>query len=453
MKKLYLTIFTFTIFNTGNAQLNSNLLFNWDDPNLIGSSMYDNTYNECWALTINNREIAIIGSTAGTHFFDITDPQNSIEVAFVSGGSTGSGIIHRDYHDYNEYLYAVCDEGNTSTLQIIDISNLPNSVSIVYDSDSLFQRAHNIFIDTATAKLYACAVKHINPVSYTAMDIYSLSNPISPNLIYTYNEVGHVHDAYVRNDTAFLNCGNDGLRIVDFHYLDFSGGIEPVELASLNSYPDAGYNHSGWLSENGNIYAMQDENHGFDVKILDVSDFNNITVISNFNSGTNPQCMAHNGIIKDELLYISYYHDGLRIFDISDPYNPTQVSYYDTYLPNSYNSYKGAWGVYPFLPSGNIIVSDMQTGLYILDCNIHINSNKIISNKSHIYPNPVSEYFTIHSSANMIEIFDITGKIITQKSILNKETIHRKNILSGSYFYKLLDEKNNEINTGKIIFK
>ena len=34
---------------------------------------------------------------------------------------------------------------------------------------------------------------------------------------------------------------------------------------------------------------MMDENHGYDVKILDVSDFNNITEISIFNSGTNPQ--------------------------------------------------------------------------------------------------------------------------------------------------------------------
>ena len=67
-----------------------------------------------------------------------------------------------------DYLYVVCDEGSSSTLQIIDVSNLPNSVNTVYDSNQLFTKSHNIFIDTATAKLYACA-------SNTAMDIYSLS--------------------------------------------------------------------------------------------------------------------------------------------------------------------------------------------------------------------------------------------------------------------------------------
>ena len=52
---------------------------------------------------------------------------------------------------------------------------------------------------------------------------------------------------------------------------------------------------------------MQDENHGYDVKILDVSDVSNITVISTFNSGVDPQSMAHNGIIKDNYVYIPYY--------------------------------------------------------------------------------------------------------------------------------------------------
>ena len=46
--------------------------------------MYDNTYNECWGFKINDHEIAVIGSTAGTHFFDVTDPQNSIEVNICS---------------------------------------------------------------------------------------------------------------------------------------------------------------------------------------------------------------------------------------------------------------------------------------------------------------------------------------------------------------------------------
>ena len=453
MKHIILTLTTCFISTFSFSQLNANLLFHWEDSTLVGSSAYDNTYNECWGFKINETEIAVIGSTEGTHFFDVTDPQNSTEVAFVAGSYTGSGVIHRDFHDYNGYLYVVCDEGSTSTLQIMDISNLPNSVSTVYDSDSLFQKSHNIFIDTASAKLYVCAVKHNNPSSFKAMEIYSLSNPILPNLIYTYDEVGHVHDAYVLNDTAYLNCGNDGFKIVDFHYLDLPGGMAPTELATLTSYPDAGYNHSGWLSDDGNTYAMQDENHGYDVKLLDVSDFNNISVISTFNSGMNAQCMAHNGIIKGDLLYLAYYHDGLRIIDISDPSTPTQVSNYDTYSPSSYNSYKGAWGVYPNLPSGNIIVSDMQSGLYILDCTIPVNTIESINPHFNIYPNPTKDCFNVNTQANRIEIYDISGRKIMNKTIFTERKIYREDISNGLYIYRLYNEKEKQIENGKIIFE
>ncbi|MAX69373.1 MAG: hypothetical protein CMP60_06790 [Flavobacteriales bacterium] len=447
MKNLILTLTTCFLSILSFSQLNSTLLFHWDDSTIIGSASYDNSYNECWGFKVNNTEIAVIGSTEGTHFFDVTDPQNSTQVAFVAGAYTGSGVVHRDYHDYQGYLYIVCDEGwSTSTLQIVDISNLPTSVNIVYDSDSLFNTSHNIFIDTATSKLYACA-------SNSAMDIYSLDIPTLPNLIYSYTDVGHVHDAYVRNDTAYLNCGNDGFRIVDFHYLDLPGGMAPTELASFTSYPDAGYNHSGWLSDDGTIYAMQDENHGYDVKIIDVSDFNNITVLSNLNSGQNAQSMAHNGIIKGNLLYLAYYHDGLRVFDISNPSNPIQVCNYDTYSPASYNSYKGAWGVYPYLPSGNIIVSDMQSGLYVLDCTVPVNSVKNINQNLNIYPNPTKDYFNVNIDAKRIEIYDISGRKITQKIIEIENKFYREDIVNGLYIYRLFNKRDLEIENGKIIFE
>jgi hypothetical protein len=99
MKKTLILFLTITTIIC-SAQQNATQLFNWQDTTLVGSWAYDNTYNECWGFEVNNREIAVIGSTAGTHFFDITDPVNSIEIAFVEGAYTGQGVIHRDYHDF-----------------------------------------------------------------------------------------------------------------------------------------------------------------------------------------------------------------------------------------------------------------------------------------------------------------------------------------------------------------
>ncbi|MDC3032225.1 choice-of-anchor B family protein [Bacteroidota bacterium] len=423
----------------------ANLIYNWNDTSLVGSWAYDNTYNEIWGFEINNHEFAVIGSTAGTHIFDVSNVQNIYETAFIAGAYTGGGVIHRDYHDFDGYLYAVCDEGSSSTLQIIDISNLPYSFNVVYDDNALFNKAHNIFIDTSTAKLYACA-------SNNAMDVYSLANPVLPVLIneLNYPTIGHVHDAYVRNDTAYLNCGNDGFRVFDYSNVN-SISNQPNLLGSLTSYPDAGYNHSGWLNKSGDIYAMQDENHGYDIKILDLSDFTNISVISVFNSGVDANSMAHNAIIKDNLLYVAYYHDGLRVYDISNPNTPIEVCYYDTYSPNNHSSYRGAWGVYPYLSSGNILVSDMQTGFYIFKCDAtsNIETEKI---NEIIFPNPVKNYFSLtDESDGILTIYNLNGKILFQDDII-KEQIFNISLNDGLYIYKIKNQKST-IKTGKFIVK
>ena len=85
MKKIFNLILLILLFTNSYSQQNASLLYNWQDSSLVGSWAYDNIYNECWGVYINDHEIAIIGSTAGTHFFDITDPENAYEIDFVQG--------------------------------------------------------------------------------------------------------------------------------------------------------------------------------------------------------------------------------------------------------------------------------------------------------------------------------------------------------------------------------
>ena len=144
-------------------------------------------------------------------------------------------------------------------LQIVDISNLPNSVNVVYDSNVLFRTSHYLFIDTLTARLYACANEN------AAMSIYDISDPVNPVLIYEYDDVGHVHDIYVENDTGYANCGGSGLRVIDFSNLDQNGNYNT--LAIFDNYPDAGYNHSGWLHKSHDLYVMADEDHSYRMKL------------------------------------------------------------------------------------------------------------------------------------------------------------------------------------------
>ena len=323
---------------------NVNLLFNWTDTSLPTNSL-GGSYTDVYGVAINGGEYAVIGSTMGTHIIDVTNPTLCLEVAFVPGAFQGNGVTHRDFFSMENYLYAVCDQG-PSTLQIIDLSNLPNSVTIVYDEDSLISTSHNMFIDTLNKKLYS-----------TNGDVLDISNPSNPSFLF---HMGFsCHDLYVENDTGYFNCTSNGLQIYEMTT------NSPQYLGSLTSYPQQGTNHSGWKKDN--TYVLADENHGLSLKVIDISDLNNLQVIALFNSGVDPNSIAHNLIIRDNFVYVSYYHDGLQIFDISDPNNPVKAGHYDTYLPNNHNGYAGNWGVDPQLPSGIILASDVQSGLFVLE--------------------------------------------------------------------------------------
>tara|TARA_B110000977_G_C11007995_1_gene466544 strand:- start:198 stop:1388 length:1191 start_codon:yes stop_codon:yes gene_type:complete len=232
----------------------------------------------------------------------------------------------------------------------------------VYDSDELFSRSHNIFIDTLSQKLYSCSTKGFdddNNYWTSSLCVYDISNPTAPSLLNNMSElIPNTHDIWVHNDTAFINCPNTGTLV-----WEFLGS--PSQLSSFTAYPNFGTNHSGWKS--GNTYVFAEENNGYDLKVVDASDPHNLELISTFNSNVNEFSIAHNLMIKNDLVFISYYHDGLQVYDISKPLNPVKVAYYDTYEPVNTGGYAGAWGIYAFLPSGNILVSDVTNGLFVLE--------------------------------------------------------------------------------------
>ncbi len=428
---LLLLLIIITTTNSVKSQNGLDLLFQWSDESISDQNWVGNTYNEIWGVAQNGHEFAIIGSTQGTHIFDITNPEDGYLAAYVEGADSSPAIVHRDFHDYNGYLYAVADEGE-STLQIIDISNLPNSFNVVYDSDELIKRAHNIFIDSENAIMYVCGGRVLN--EWNELSLFSIEEPQNPIFLGKYEDVGYIHDIYVIDNIGYLNAGDNGLYIVDFSDVE-----NPSILGSLTDYPDKGYNHSGWLNSTGSTYIFADENHGYEMKICDVSNPNEITVNTTFLSNIDSESMAHNLIIKDNYVYVSHYHDGLWIWDITDPSNPIEVGNFDTYLPEDHDSYRGAWGVYPLLPSGNILVSDMQSGLFVLSPLENQNSNLTeLDNTISIFPNPFVDeinFSFLNSVENAkIQIYDINGKLVFNKNQLTSNDIVSINLFSGIYF-------------------
>ncbi len=408
------------------------LLGTWSNPNIFPSTAFNNVYNEVWGLAVNDREFAVIGTTFGTHIIDVTDPTDPVELFAIRGGTFSPQVSHRDFHDYKGYLYSIADQGSQTALQIIDISTLPDSITMVYNSQEYFTRSHNIFIDTAKARLYSL-ISNGDAFEYMPMRIFDISDPIDPQPILGLEKVDdliidQVHDAYVQNDTAYLNLGPSGFAIVDFADINDPNVISILESTE---YPQAGYNHSGWLTQNGEYYYMADENFESDIKVLDLRSLPDIYVVNTFDADSDDISMPHNQIVHGDKLYVSFYFDGLQVYDISDPENPRREMYYatSTEIPIQ-GTYAGAWGVYPFLPSGNILVSDMQNGLFVIDGDVPTNTKEdpFANDAIQVYPNPSTGVFQINLSAFegesiSVNILDINGwsirKYNTDQSVLS----------------------------------
>jgi hypothetical protein len=171
--------------------------------------------------------------------------------------------------------------------------------------------------------------------------------------------------------------------------MDMSQLPNPHILGGLATYPYKGYNHSSWVGYDY-IGVMADETFGMPIKVVDTHDPNDIKVLSTFSPrGTDTTCIPHNPYLLGHYAFISYYQDGLQIYNITDPYNPVQAGYYDTYPGPDAQKYAGAWGCYPYLPSGRILVSDMQTGLYVVDANEILRAGDLPNETGiKVFPNP-----------------------------------------------------------------
>ena len=357
MKKAYLFLFSFLfIFSKISSQesLNMTKLAQWDIDGY--------QFNDVWGhIDGSGNEYAIIGSNTTINFLKINSNNT---FTLINQFTPGANSTWRDFKTYQNYCYAVADVGAEGLLKY-DLNNLPTSVSLYSQTTTHFQKAHNIFIDQLTGRLYVVG-SNTQPNGIIIYDI--TVDP--PNQLASVNlpSGGYVHDIYVKNNTAYCSHGYNG-----FYIWDVSTPTSPSLLGSFTS--ETGYNHSSWVDPSANYaYYAREVPTNLPMTVVDISDVTDISVVSNFKfpllAPTHLDNVPHNPYLLGNYLYTSYYEDGVQVFDVSDPSNVTQFAYYDTYPSNtSYNGYHGCWGVYPYLPSGRILASDGTNGLFVLELN------------------------------------------------------------------------------------
>jgi hypothetical protein len=206
------------------------------------------------------------------------------------------------------------------------------------------------------------------------------------------------------------------------------------------------YAHSGWMTEDKRYFVATEEFNVRDITVWDLADRSSWNLVVSSWELPNSS-IIHNLFVLDNYAHISYYTSGYVVLDISDPTNPVLAGQYDTYPSNNNGNYAGAWGCYPYLPSGNTLISDMQTGLYVLKFNgsipVELNSFTASVNERNVTLNwsTASEKnnsgFEIQKKSNneFYTIGFVEGNGTTTE--LNEYTYSDKNLETGTYYYRL----------------
>lgn len=324
------------------AQVSSNVTFQ-------GNLTYSQDLSDIWGWydAVNNREYAIVGLFNGTSFVDVTDPTNPVQVQFVPGNNS----IWRDMKTYSHYAYIVTEGGGG--LQIVDMSGTPGSWPVTTWTGGLgYNSSHNIFIDE-NGIIYLCGS---NTLGTLFLD--PTVTPTNPQYIGNY-DLRYIHDLYVENDIMYSAEINNGI----FSVVDVSNKTSPNVLATQST--TSNFTHNIWLSTDGNYVFTTDEVGGANVDAYDISDLSDIQRVDEFRPPTGSSSIPHNTFVKDNFVVTAWYRDGLRITDATNPDNLIEVGFYDT-SPLSGGGFNGAWGTYPYLPSGNALVADIEEGLFVL---------------------------------------------------------------------------------------
>ncbi len=312
----------------------------------------------CWGWTdsAGGREYALLGNSTGTSIVEITDVGNIVERDFIPGPASN----WRELMTWGHYAYVVSEGGGGT--QIIDLSYLPDSAhlvrSFVHTSGAKStNRAHTVHVRDGYLYLNGCA-----QWSPGGILIFDLADPENPVFTGEYAE-NYVHDCFVRNDTIFAAA----IYGIGVEIIDATDKSAPLKIFTI-SYPGSGTHNTATTADGRYVLSTDEINAAAKtLKIWDLSSPPLFPKVAEY--AGSPSAIVHNVFVKDTLAIMSYYTAGIRVVDIADPLGPVEVGGYDTRPSDESAQYTGAWSVYPFFPSGKIIIGDMGNGMFVVDLN------------------------------------------------------------------------------------
>jgi choice-of-anchor B domain-containing protein len=331
--------------------------------------------NDSWGWTDpqTGKEYALVGTTTSAAFVDISDPSNPIFLGRLPTATVNS--LWRDIKVYNNHAFIV-SEAPGHGMQVFDLTKLRNVVNLpeTFTADATytgFGRAHNIVINEDSGFAYAVGSDTFSGGPH----FVNIQDPTNPIAVGGYADDAYSHDAQVvtYNGPDTDHTGKEiliGSNENEVVIVDVTDKNAPTQISTID-YSNIGYTHQGWFTENMQYFLLGDEvdeiNFGGNSRTLvfDFTDLDNPTFHMEYLGPT--AAIDHNGYVVGNTFYIANYSAGMRIVDISNIASGVMVetSFIDTYIPNDETDFHGAWNIYPFFESGNILISDIEGGMFI----------------------------------------------------------------------------------------
>ena len=327
-----------------------------------------------WFDTQTDREYALMGMQNGTAFVDVTDPGEPVFLGRLPTQTVES--IWRDVKVYQDHAYIVADVAGAHGMQVFDLTRLRGVTApqdwlpdVVYGD---FQNAHNLAINEETGFAYAVGTNTCGG----GLHMIDLGEPGNPMFAGCHVVAPDTHDSqcvvYAGPDGNFagreicINSNEDHVGIADV-----TNKAAPVTI-SQSTYPQLGFVHQAWLTEDHRYLFVGDELDEADfgvptrTHVFDVSNLASPVYLYPYEAET--ASIDHNLYVLGNRVYQANYSAGLRVLEFGDLANRevSEAAFFDTVPAGDVGDFDGAWSVYPYLPSESILVSDGINGLFVL---------------------------------------------------------------------------------------
>lgn len=429
------------------------------------STMGAGSGNDSWGWTdpLDGKEYAIVCLNNGTAFIDIADPVNPIYLGKLPGFSGSSSW--RDAKVYQDHVFIVTDVNNDDDgMQVFDLKRLRNVTNPpeTFTPDTRYTEfgdAHNIVINEDSGFAYAVGTSTFGGGPHF-IDISDPQNPVAAG---GYSSDGYSHDSQVVTyngpDSDYTGqeilISSNETEVVIRDVTDKNNTI----LIETITYPNIGYTHQGWFTEDLRYFILGDEldelNIGGSTRtmVFDFEDLDNPSLDFIYEGPT--EAIDHNGYVHNGKYYMANYTAGLRVIDLEDIANGNieEIQSFDSHPENNNANFNGAWSVYPYFASGNIVISDINRGFLLVRDPLLATNDIETTDTFAIAPNPANNQVTISSSnqsLTSVVIYNVLGQTIMDT---NFEATPTKNLdvsqlSAGMYLVKI-----NENTTKRLIIK